>query len=185
MQKEEMIMARRILVPFNSDLRFKDTISVIAEAAKPGMSVVILIRYPVDAWAELRDHWITTESARDAMRAGRKIMERHSWDGQRALAEEMVAPWRYALEKIGVNVTVDVYAGSLASVVETYGRGDEISLVVRAQNDLPIIGFLHTPIAFIGRKNSAQPGAGFRLGLLSFDGITKAKNDMQLQTRGV
>ena len=29
-------------------------------------------------------------------------MERYSWDGQMALAEEMVAPWRSALEKIGV-----------------------------------------------------------------------------------
>ena len=178
-------MARRILVPFNSDLRFKDTISVIAEAAKPGMSVVILIRYPVAAWGELRDHWITTESARDAMRAGRKIMERHSWDRQRALAEEMVAPWRYALEKIGVNVTVDVYTGSLASVVERYGRGEEISLVVRTQNDLPITSFLHKPIAFIRRKDIAQPGAGFGLGLLSFHGITKTKNNTQLETRAV
>ena len=157
-------MADQILVPFNSHLRIKDIISVIEAAPKPGMSVVFLIRYPVDPWAWLRDHWITTESTRDAMLAGRKIMERHSWDGQRALAEEMVAPWRYALEKIGVKVTVDVYTGRLSSVVENHRHG--------------------RPIAFIRRKNTAHLGARFRLGPLSLDGITKAKNNMQLKARG-
>jgi hypothetical protein len=40
-------MAGQILIPFNSDLRINDIISVIDEAAKPGMSVVFLLRYPV------------------------------------------------------------------------------------------------------------------------------------------
>jgi hypothetical protein len=126
-----MIMAGQILVPFNSHLRVKDIVSVIEEAAKPGMRVVFLVRYPVDTWVWFRDHWVTTESSRDAMLAGRKITERYSQEGQRALAEEMVAPWRHALQKIGVTVAVDVYTGSLSSVVENYSRGDGISLVMR------------------------------------------------------
>jgi hypothetical protein len=141
-----MIMAGQILVPFNSHLRVEDIISVIEEAAKPGMGVVFLVRYPVDPWVWFRDHWVTTASARDAMLAGRKIMERYSWEGQTALAEEMVAPWRYVLQKMGVKATVDVYTGSLSSVVETYSRGDEISLVMRAQNNLRTMGFLRRPI---------------------------------------
>lgn len=60
-------MAGQILVPFNSHLRIKETLSVIEEAAKPGMRVVFLVRYPVHPWAWFRDHWITTESARDAI----------------------------------------------------------------------------------------------------------------------
>ena len=127
-----MIMAGQILVPFNSHVRVEDIISVIEEAAKPGMRVVFLVRYPVDPWEWFRDHWVTTASARYAVLAGRKVMERYSWDGQMALAEEMVAPWRSVLQKMGVTATVDVYTGSLSSVVETYRRGDEISLVMRA-----------------------------------------------------
>jgi len=142
-------MAGQILVPFNSHLRVRDVISVIEEAAKPGMRVVFPVRYPVDRWVWCRDHWITTESSRDALLAGRKIMEKYSWDRQRALAEETVAPWCHVLQKMGVKAIVDVYTGSLSSVVETYSRGDEISLVMRAQNNLPIMGFLHRPIAFI------------------------------------
>ena len=139
-------MAGQILVPFNSHLRVEDIISVIEEAAKPGMRVVFLVRYPVDPWEWFRDHWVTTASARDAVLAGRKVMEKYSWEGQRALAEEMVAPWRYVLQKMGVKATVAVYTGSLSSMVETYSRGDGISVVMRAQNNLPIMGFLRRPI---------------------------------------
>jgi hypothetical protein len=154
-----MIMADKILVPFNSHLRIKETLSVIEEAAKPGMAVVFLIRYPVSPLAWLRDHWITTESARDAMMAGREVMERYSSEGQRVLAEEMVAPWRSVLQKMGVKATVDVYTGSLSSVVENYSRGDEISLVIRAENHLPIMGSLRRPIAFFGlfKRASFRP----------------------------
>jgi hypothetical protein len=58
-------------------------------------------------------------------------MERYSWERQKMLAEKMVAPWRYVLQKMGVKATVDVYTGSLSSVVENYRRGDGISLVMR------------------------------------------------------
>ena len=126
-----MTMSGQIFVPFNSHVRVKDIISVIEQAAKPGMKVVFLFRYPVDPWVWFWDHWVTTESTRDAVLAGRKVMEKYSWEGQRALAEEMVAPWRYVLQKMGVKATVAVYAGSLSSVVETYCRGDESSLVMR------------------------------------------------------
>ena len=141
-----MIMAGQILVPFNSHLRVEDIISVIEQAAKPGMRVVFLVRYPVDPWVWFRDHWVTTESSRNAMLAGGKVMEKYSWEAQRALAEEMVAPWRYVLQKMGVKATVEVYTGSLSSVVENYSRGDGISLVMRAQNNLPMMGFLRRPI---------------------------------------
>ena len=147
--KEEMIMAGQILIPFNSHLRIKETLSIIEEAAKPGMRVVFLVRYPVGPWAWFWDHWVTTESARDAMLAGRKVIERYSCEGQRALAEEMVAPWRYALQKIGVEATVEVYTGSLSSAVENYSRRDGIPLLIRARNDFSMMGFLRRPIAFI------------------------------------
>jgi hypothetical protein len=151
-------MAGQILIPFNSDLRVKDIISVIEEAAKPGMRVVFLIRYPVDSWVWFRDHWVTTESSRGAMLAGTKVMERYSWEGQRALAEEMVAPWRYVLQKMGVRASVDIYTGSFSSVLEKYRRGDEISLVMPKQNDLPIMGFLRRPIALVLKTASSLIG---------------------------
>src|SRR5262249_35542004 len=147
--KEEMIMEGQILVPFNSHLRIRHVISVIEKVAKPGMRIVFLIRYPINFRAWFRDHWVTTESSRDAMLAGRKIMDRYSLDGQRALAEEILVPWRHALQKMEVKASVDVYTGSLSSVVENYRCRDGISLVIRAQNDLSVTGFMRRPIDFI------------------------------------
>jgi hypothetical protein len=158
MLKEEMIMAGQILVPFNSRLPIKDTIPVIKEAAKAGMSVVFLFCYPVDSWGWFRDHWVTAESARDAMQAGKKIIERYSWEGQRALAEEMVAPFRYDLQKIGVKTVVDLYTGSLSSLLENYSRKDEISFIMQAENDFPRLAFFHRSIGFFGLFK----GASFR-----------------------
>jgi hypothetical protein len=149
-----MIMAGQILVPFNSHLRVKDIVSVIEQAAKPGMRVTFLVRYPVDPWLWFRDHWVTTESSRNAMLAGAEVIEKYSWEGQRALAEEMVAPWRYVLQKMGVKASVAVYTGSLSRVVETYRRADENSLVMRAQDNLPIMGFLRKPIV---ERNGSRP----------------------------
>ena len=75
-------MAGQILVPFNSHLELEDIVSVIEEAPKPGMRVVFLIRYPVAPWAWFRDHWVTTESSRDAVLAGRKVIEKYSGRGK-------------------------------------------------------------------------------------------------------
>lgn len=143
-------MAGQILVPFNSNLRIENIFSAIKEAAKPGMTVVFLFRYPVNRWTWLRDHWVTTASLDTAMRAGRTITEKYSWAEQRMLAEEMVAPLRSAVEKIGVRTTVDLYTDALSNVMENYSRENDIALVNRPKDDLPIKGFFHKAIAFFG-----------------------------------
>lgn len=143
-------MADQILIPFNPQLRMKETLPIIEEAAKPGMRVVFLFRYPLDRWAWMRDHYITTASLRTAMLSGKNVVEKYSWEGQRALAEELVAPWRYALDKIGVKAVVDVYTGSLASVVQKYGIGDETSILMPAQNRFSIMRFFRGPVPFFG-----------------------------------
>jgi len=146
--KEEMIMEDQILVPFNSHNRVSDIISVIEKAAKPGMRIVFLVRYPMNIWELLRDHWVTTESSREASLMGRKIMDKYSIEGQRALAEKIVAPWRPALEKMGAKATVDVYTGSLSDIVEDYRRHDGVSFLIRARHDFSMTRFLHRPTIF-------------------------------------
>jgi hypothetical protein len=91
---------------------------------------------------------VTTESSKGATLAGRKIMDKYSIEGQRALAEKIVAPWLHALEKIEVKATVDVYTGSLSSVLENYSRRDGISLLIRPRKDLSMLGFLRRPTGF-------------------------------------
>jgi hypothetical protein len=47
-----------------------------------------------------------------------------------------------------VKATVDVYTGSLSSVVENYRRRDGISFLIHARHDFPMMRFLHRPTIF-------------------------------------
>ena len=146
-------MTGRILVALSSRDRIEELIPYIEEIATAGMRVVFLIRFPAHPWTWLRDHWVTTESSREATLVGRKIMERYSWDLQRALAEERVAPWHPVLQNIGVEVSVDLFTGSFASAVASYSGG-EFSLILRPQNGFAVTRFLHSTIGFAGLLKS-------------------------------
>jgi hypothetical protein len=152
-------MASQILVALSPSHRMEEVIPYIQEIATAGMRVVFLIRVPADLWSWLRDHWVTTESSKEAMLAGSKIIERYSWERQRALAEERVAPWRHVLQNMGVEVSVDAFTGSLASMIDSYGRGGEFSLIMRTATGLAIFRFLHQAIAFVGllRRTTLRP----------------------------
>lgn len=142
-------MAGQILVPLKRNDRIEDVIPYIEDVAKPGMRVSFFIPYPVEPWLWLRDHWVTTESPREAILAGRKITESYSWDMQRGLAERKVVLARQALHKKGVEVTVDVYTGSLKRVVESYlSNGDVQLIVMRARSR--IMSFLYGAIPLFG-----------------------------------
>ena len=159
-------MAHQVLIPFNPHFRMKETLPVIEAAAKPGMRVVFLIRYPLDRWAWMRDHYITTSSLRTAMLEGKAVIDRYSWEGQRALAEEIVAPWRYALDKIGVSSVVDVYTGSFSSVVKKYGPQEETAVLMPPQNRFSVKRLFSGPIAFFGslKKVGLRPSVSVRPG---------------------
>lgn len=136
-------MAREILVPLNRHDRIEEIIPYLKELAKPGMRVVFLIPYPVELWLWLWDHWVTTESPREATLAGRKIMDRYSWEKQRGLAEQKVFLARETLHKRGVEVAVDVYTGSLRGVVGDYtANGDVHLIMMRADRGRPMMRLL-------------------------------------------
>ncbi len=140
-------MSGQILVPLKRHDRIEGIIPYLEEVAKPGMKVVFLIPYPVESWLYLKDHWVTTESAREAMLAGRKLMEKYSWEVQKGLAEQKVSLAREALNRMGVKVGVDVYTGSLRRVVADYAANRDVHLiVVRAGSDHPLIRLLRRTI---------------------------------------
>lgn len=136
-------MAGQILIPLKRHDRIEQILPYIENIAQPGMRVVFLIPYPVAPWLWLRDHWVITESAREAMMAGRKIMERYSCDVQMRLAEQRVVLARQALRKIGVETAVDVYTGRLRRVVESYRRGGNVHwIMLPVGSGIRIMSFL-------------------------------------------
>jgi hypothetical protein len=123
-------MAAKILVQLKRHDQIDDIIPYVEKVARPGMKVIFLIRYPIEPWLWVRDHWVTMESPREAMMAGRKIMERYSWETQKGLAEKKVFPAREALRKRGVEVVVDVYTGRLTEVVRSYTLNGDVHLIM-------------------------------------------------------
>lgn len=145
-------MTGRILVPLERGDRIEDLIPYLEELAKPGMRVVFLISYPVESRLYLRDHWVTTESIKEAMMAGRRIMHRYSWEVQKELAEQRVSPAREALCKMEMEVTVDVYAGSLRKVIGEYKANGDLHLIMeRVRGGHPIMRLLSWIPALFGR----------------------------------
>jgi hypothetical protein len=158
-QKEGNIMAGQILVSLSSHDRIEDLIPQIEQTAKPGTKVTFLMRYPVDPWAWLRDHWINSESAKDAMAAGKRVLETYSYDAQKQLADKMVLLARNTLSRMGVEVAVDVYTGRFRTVVKGHTRPGEVPLVMRAKRGLPVTKLMHKTVAFLGlfkRTSSRQ-----------------------------
>jgi len=152
-------MAGQILVPLKKHDRIEEIIPYIEEVVKPGMRAVFLLRYPVESGICLRDYWITTESTREAMLAGRKIMERHSWEVQRGLAERKVSLAGKALQKMGVEVTVEVYTGGLGRVLEDFAASGDVRLIIMTAGiGFRIMKYLNRTIRFFSSfKQSAVP----------------------------
>lgn len=153
-------MAGTILVPIRRSDRIEEIIPYIEAIAPPMARVVFLIPYPVELWLWLSDHWITTESPREAMLAGRRLQEKYSWEMQRALAEQKIAAARQALQKKGVEVAVDVYTGSLGNLLAEYRASGDVRLIImRARNGLRIIRYLQEKLSFLGlvKRPSFRP----------------------------
>jgi hypothetical protein len=123
-------MNKKILVV----LRRRDTadqmMPYLEEVAKLGMRVVFLIPYPVESWPCLKDHWIEADTARAALFASEKVLERYSWDVQKRMAEQKIAHLRAIFQKKHVEVGVDLYTGTLKRIVREHELDETIHLIV-------------------------------------------------------
>ncbi|TMA10015.1 MAG: hypothetical protein E6J89_11560 [Deltaproteobacteria bacterium] len=149
-------MAGQILIALRDQDRLGEIIPYVKEIVQPGMRVVFLVRYPMDSWMWLRDHWIDAESPRKALLAVRGISENYSWERQKALAEKRILPACGALQGKGVNVSVDLYTGGLREVVSSYGLNGDVQLIImQAKNPFRVVWFLRAAMQFFGL--SRQP----------------------------
>ena len=144
-------MAHKILVLLRRNERVEEAASYLRKIAQPGMKVVFLIPYPVEPWLWLRDHWVETESSREALLAGRKIMAHYSWERQQALAEQKILPAREALVNRGVEVSVDLFTGGLNNVLRDYKPNGEVQwIMVRQGNGIRVKALLQRARSLLG-----------------------------------
>ena len=124
-------MEGKILIGLRPHDQVEEIRPYLERIAKPGMTVVCLLRYPVDSRDYLRDHWVTTDSTRSAMLAGRKLIDRYSWEeAQKRLAEQKIVPVREAMLKKAVSVELDLCTGSLRTVVLDRSADSDVRWVI-------------------------------------------------------
>ena len=142
-------MASQILVALKSEDRLSQMIPFIEKIARPGMNVIFLIRFsPQTASKAPRYNWLALKCLEDVgfigdlekpMFAGENISRTQSMEEQRLSAEHKVFLALEALHKSGVEITVDVYAGSLKKVVRNYTRKGNVHFLMKRLGKIPAI----------------------------------------------
>ena len=134
-------MAPQILVALRSEDRLSEMVPHIEEIAQPGMKVVFLIGFrPLAASKTPRYSSLGLRSLEDPrfdgdvekpMFAGENISGTPLMEEQRLATEHKVFLALEALHKKGVEILVDVYAGSLKRVVKNYTRKGNVHFIVK------------------------------------------------------
>jgi hypothetical protein len=121
-------MNKKILVPLARNERTEEMMPYIEKVARPGMNVVFLVGYPFDGFI-----WGKEQYGMKAALQARELVNYYSWENNFENAKRKLSPICEALRAIGVEATVEVYAGSLKKAVRSHTiNGDVHLLVTRA-----------------------------------------------------
>jgi hypothetical protein len=155
-----MIMAPEILVVLKNRDCLSDIIPYIEEIAQPGMKIVFLMRSCppalLNAFGDNGSESNRLEEVRFAGRSqkpksvGEKNAAAPLIDKQRLVAEHKVFLALETLLKRGIDLTVDVYTGSLRRVVKSYVRKGNVNLIMKSTRSvLTISKLLHRTLSFV------------------------------------
>lgn len=155
-------MAREILVALQSEDRLSQMIPYIEKIAQPGMKVVFLLRFslqpafegPQHDPMELMspgEHSVSLRAELKKPRLREEITsETQLMENQRLAAEHQVFLALEALLKRGIELTVDLYKGSLRRAVKNYTRKGDVHLIMmRARREL-MANFCHKALSVFG-----------------------------------
>lgn len=132
-------MNKHILVPMKRNDRAEDFIPYVEKVARRGMKVVFMVPYPVDGFRGSHE-----EFGRKAIEEGKRLVSYYTWDTNLQKAKDRISPALKILPAKGVEVAVDLYAGSMRRAVGEYAAKGDIHLIVtRAGIGQRIAGFLN------------------------------------------
>lgn len=118
-------MNKKILVPMKRNDRVEDLFPYVENVARPGMKVVFVMPYPVDG---LR--WSTEEFGHKAIVEGKRLASYYTWDANLKKAKDRVSAASNGLPAKGIEVGVDLYAGTRRSVVRDHAAKGDVHLIV-------------------------------------------------------
>jgi hypothetical protein len=118
-------MNKEVLVRMKRNDRVEDFIPYVENVARPGMKVVFMIPYPVDG---LRCS--TEELGHKAIVEGKSLANYYTWDANLRTAKDRISTAFKVLPTKGIEVGVDLYAGSMRSVIRNHAAKGNVHLIV-------------------------------------------------------
>jgi hypothetical protein len=140
------------LVPLKKRDRVDEIVPYLRKVAEPGASVIFLVRPPERGFKWLQAYCGIAQCGLEKTLAVRRMIESYSLKTRAQLAQRRVFQTCWALHDMGLNLTVDVYTGSLRKALESYANNGDVQLmVVRPGIGQRVMTALHGLI-FIGRR---------------------------------
>jgi hypothetical protein len=110
-------MESKILIGLRRRDQIEDLLPCLDSIARPGMTVLCLMLYPVESREQSHDHCEAANSAGAAIVVGRKLSRRYSWKAQKQSAQEKILHVNEVMKQKAVSVEADLYTGNLLTTV--------------------------------------------------------------------
>ena len=123
-------MAEKILVPLKKHDPIEEIVPYVEKVAKSGASVVFLVHHPVSGFRWLQAYCGIAEGGLEKCLAVRQMIESYSPKTRRQLAQRRVFQTCEALHGMGLNITVEVYTGSLRKTLKSYANNGIAQLLI-------------------------------------------------------
>ena len=126
-------MAKTILVVLNPEDNIHVLLRRLEKVVKPGNRIVFLVEYQNDIPSWLLAHVALLQTGSENGMASQERRAWLSWDEQKTQVEENVAePVRRVFSRMGVEICVDLYSGSLNRILRRYLGLGEVALILVA-----------------------------------------------------
>lgn len=150
----------KILVPLKKYDRIEEILPYIEQLANPGGTVVFLVHHPVSGFKWLQAYCGIAQCGLVKTLAIRRMMESYSVKTRMQLAQRRVFQTCEVLYGMSLNITVDVYTGSLRRALKSYANnGDAQLLIIRPGIAQRIMSVLHRPVSVssVFSRNFSSP----------------------------
>ena len=124
-------MASRILVPLRNDNQVEDILSCIEFISRPGTEVVFLLRLREGWFPWWLEHTVTFHTGLEVSSNLQRAEAAMARQEQLAAADEKLASVRKRLALVNVSFVLEVYSGSLKSVVRRYSGDPSTTIILK------------------------------------------------------
>ena len=140
-------MREAILVPIDQCDPIEQIVPWVDNIAKPGMSVVFLVRSSVNNWAWIYAHVTAIQTGNVIALQTCNAQERARLEEEQQSAELKLAALRESLRRKGLETEVKIYAGGLKKTLANLTKDENVRFVMISGGRVNLFARLIGPVA--------------------------------------